>query len=49
MHPIGRFRGGWNNPGHGPQSFQKVRTGNKWVEHLNLAKALDEAAKKIVQ
>ncbi len=45
MHPIGRFRGCGNNPGHGPQSFKKVRTGNKWVEYFNLTKALGEVAK----
>jgi len=42
MHPIGRFRRSWNNPGYGPQSFPKVGAGNKRFEHFNLTKALDE-------
>jgi hypothetical protein len=45
MHPIGRFRRSWNNPGYGPQGFQKVGTGNKWIEYFNLTKVLDENAK----
>jgi len=40
MHPIGRLRGRWNNPGYGPQGFQKVGTGNKWVEYFNLNKGV---------
>jgi len=46
MHPIGRFRRSWNNPGYGPQSFQKVGTGNRWFEYFNLTKALDETKKR---
>jgi len=40
MYPIGRFRRSWNNSGYGPQSFQKVGTGNKWFEYFNLNKGV---------
>ena len=45
MHSIGRFRRSWNNPGYGPQSFKKVRTGNKWFECFNLNKGFGRSEK----
>jgi hypothetical protein len=49
MHPIGRLRGRWNNPGYGPQSFQKVGTGNKWFEYFNLNKDVGRNEKYVIR